>query len=345
MAPLPAGDMRALKLLLSSRAFPPSVGGLEFMAGMLAEELSSLGCDVTVVTTTPGSCESISYELFRGLPLSRLLRLGRAADAVLSINVSLKSLLPFVIVSRPLIISHQTYYGTPDGMREWRHALKYAVAKRATNIACSDAIARTLPPGTVAIPNAYDDRIFQPRPGPRANELIFVGQLVSDKGADLLLESLILLGQEGRAPALTVVGAGPEEAKLREYSRRHGLTVTFEGSLGAARIADLLNSHRVQVVPSRIEPFGIVALEGLGCGCTVVASDAGGLPQAVGACGVMFRSGDTRDLAAKLASALARGPSVDRAEQERHVSGYSRRQIARRYLDVVESTVARRMGP
>ena len=58
-------------------------------------------------------------------------------------------------------------------------------------------------------------------------------------------------------------------------------------------------------VPSRWrEPFGIVALEGIACGCVVVASEGGGLAEAVGPCGLTFANGDTAALAAQLGRVL-----------------------------------------
>lgn len=67
----------------------------------------------------------------------------------------------------------------------------------------------------------------------------------------------------------------------------------------------LLNQHRVLVVPSRYhEPFGIVALEGIACGCLVVGSSGGGLKKAIGPCGLTFPNGDAEALAAVLVTVL-----------------------------------------
>ena len=66
-------------------------------------------------------------------------------------------------------------------------------------------------------------------------------------------------------------------------------------------MAELLNRHRILVVPSRwAEPFGIVALEGIACGCVVVGSENGGLKEAIGPCGITFENGNVRALADQL---------------------------------------------
>ena len=65
--------------------------------------------------------------------------------------------------------------------------------------------------------------------------------------------------------------------------------VSFVGPKSGDGLAEILNQHQILVVPSRwAEPFGIVAVEGIACGCVVVGSVAGGLPEAIGGCGVNF---------------------------------------------------------
>lgn len=59
--------------------------------------------------------------------------------------------------------------------------------------------------------------------------------------------------------------------------------VEFVGSLARSDVAQLMATTRCLVVPSLWqEPFGIVALEALASGCTVIASRIGGLTEAGG---------------------------------------------------------------
>jgi glycosyltransferase involved in cell wall biosynthesis len=56
-----------------------------------------------------------------------------------------------------------------------------------------------------------------------------------------------------------------------------GEGVTFVGSLDRGGVVDLLSRSRIVVIPSRIEPFGIVALEALAAGRRLVYARTGGL--------------------------------------------------------------------
>src|SRR5213079_3168482 len=132
-------------------------------------------------------------------------------------------------------------------------------------------------------------------------------RLVSDKGADLVLRAMKILHQGNLKPDLTIVGSGPEEKSLQRLARELALDrqVTFAGPKAGEELATLLNRHQILVIPSRwAEPFGIVALEGIACGCAVVGSSDGGLKEAIGPCGVTFENGNENALANCLAKLL-----------------------------------------
>src|SRR2546429_9790427 len=81
--------------------------------------------------------------------------------------------------------------------------------------------------------------------------------------------------------------------------------VAFAGAPPSDEVANLLHQHRIMVVPSLWEEsFGVVALEGIASGCAVVGSEGGGLPEAIGLCGLTFPNGDANALAEKLAQLL-----------------------------------------
>ena len=103
--------------------------------------------------------------------------------------------------------------------------------------------------------------------------------------------------------SLTIIGDGPQRAFLENLSLSYDLEpyVNFKGFLKGDILVEELNQHEIMVIPSRWnEPFGVVALEGMACGCTMLVSDGGGLPDAVGSAGFQFIKGNQNDLNQKL---------------------------------------------
>lgn len=298
-----------MKILIYSPAFFPSLGGLEMMVFLIARELSMRSHDVIVYTSTAAATsDEYNFRVVRAGNGGALLRAVRWSDVYLQFNVSLKGIWPLLIFPRRLVVSHHGIYARADGSVGIRDVLKYQVAGRAVNIALSRYVADHLQKDVTVIPDAYDDSVFSLNEAAvRDRDLVFVGRLVSDKGVDDLLYALEDLRRRGLTPRLSIVGDGPERTSLEALAVSLGLTaqVDFVGVLRGPELAAALNSHRVLVVPSRwAEPFGLVALEGIACGCVVVGSELGGLPEAIGPCGVTYPNGNRAALANRIGEVL-----------------------------------------
>jgi glycogen(starch) synthase len=325
-----------MRVVLQSGPYWPLLGGVETLARLLAEEFSALGHTTSVITDTPGAGEDkSSVRVIRQASLGQRLAALRDADVVLMFGLSLRFLPLPILQRRPTVICHHGMY---EG---WRPAavLKRCVNRLTRNIAPSQAVARALRAPATLIPNAYDDAVFRRRPEiARTGDLVFVGRFVSQKGLELLIEALALLARDGVRPALTVIGSGPEEARCRQAAATLGVErqLTWAGSLHGEALATALNRHRVLVVPSLgQEAFGIVALEGMACGCVVVGANSGGLPEAIGPGGRTFRTGDVRALASTLRAALEQAGQSAPEAVDAHLRRHDRRVVAQRYLEVL----------
>lgn len=330
-----------MKILLGSHHFFPSTGGIETISNLLAHEFVRRGHEVRVVTQTAGEGE-FPFAVVRRPGALELLRHVRWCEVFLQNNISLRTLWPLLFVRRPLFIAHQTWITNADGSTGWQHRLKRFALRFATSFSISEAIAGTLPTPSVRVGNPYDDETFKDSSTePRTGELIFVGRLVSDKGTRLLLDAMKLLDEK---PHLTIVGDGPERAALEKQAADSelGSQVDFVGGQHGEQLARLLRQHQILVVPSLWqEPFGIVALEGIACGCVVVGSAGGGLAEAIGPCGVTFPNGDGKALGLALARLLADPDERARLRQNAlsHLARFTPRRVAGLYLDAMEKTL------
>jgi glycosyltransferase involved in cell wall biosynthesis len=144
-------------------------------------------------------------------------------------------------------------------------------------------------------------RQLPPAPARRSDfDLITVSRLVRRKNVDTVLRAIRAVGNLRYA----VVGDGPELGALRDLSRSLGLTqVTFFGAVDEQRRHELLDSSRLFIMCPRhqegdVEGLGLVFFEAFEHGLPVVASDKGGVPDAVGAAGLLVREPEDPDAVA-----------------------------------------------
>jgi len=330
-----------MKILLCSYVFPPSVGGIETVSKILADAFCRLGSTVKVATTTPGPRVGEPYEVLRRPSFGTLYGLARRSDVVWQNNISLNMLLPLLAARKPVVVTHQTWFARDDGSRGWQDRAKTAVLPLLHNVAISKGIAAMLPGKPEIIGNPFEPGEFRDLGKEfRSKDIVFMGRLCPAKGCDVALRSLAILKSEGMRPSFTIIGDGEEAPRLKQLTAELGLgdQVTFLGARREGRGREIAR-HKVLVVPSIWdEPFGVVALEGIAAGCAVAASAGGGLPDAVGPCGLLFKNGDAQALAATLKELLTNATLREKltTERSRHLEQFLPETVAKRYLEVLE---------
>jgi glycogen(starch) synthase len=110
-----------------------------------------------------------------------------------------------------------------------------------------------------------------------------VGRVVDKKGFDLLLDAFAKVAAAYPEVGLVVGGDGPALERLARSVTRLGLDgrVALPGKLSRRQVRWGMEAARVFVLPSRVEPFGIVVLEALRAGCPAVVSVHGGATEIV----------------------------------------------------------------
>jgi glycosyltransferase involved in cell wall biosynthesis len=218
------------------------------------------------------------------------------------------------------------------------------------------AQAATFAPGLAApvavAPMPVDDRAFSPGPGDRPrDELLFVGRLDRQKGAEVALRALALLDGPAAGLPLRVVGGGPEETALRRLAGELGVAgrVRWDGHLSQADLAGRYRRAAALLVPGRDEGLGLVAVEGQLSGAPVVAAASGGLLDVVadGRTGRTFPPGEPGALARAVESTLADRDATARmakAAREQAAARFGPAGAARAYAAVYAEAIEGRRG-
>ena len=113
--------------------------------------------------------------------------------------------------------------------------------------------------------------------------VLFVGRLLEIKGVKVLVEVANRLA-EMAGIVFVFVGVGLLANEVKVASEHFG-NVLYVGKVENKELSRYYNAADVVVVPSIYEEgFGRVIVEALSCGVPVVASNKGGIPEALGPC-------------------------------------------------------------
>lgn len=137
------------------------------------------------------------------------------------------------------------------------------------------------------------ERLFLARPS-----ITTVCGLHERKGVDTLIGAFAMIARSHNA-SLNIVGDGPDRAALEKAAMDTGFgdRIRFHGSLEDPQ--SVLSETDIFVLASKAEPMGLVNIEARHAGCAVIASNVGGIPEALdgGAAGILVPADDRRAFA------------------------------------------------
>lgn len=247
----------------------------------------------------------------------------------------------------------------------WRGQLRRSVRRSAAVICISETTARDLgaflpgcrdrlravPLGVDADFGAIPDRAVEEERrllGVETPYFLGVGNLTVRKNIPILLEAVKEVRR--RHPVrLVLAGALDYGARgilgLLDEAEREGVA-RYLGCVGSGSLAALYRGALALVYPSQYEGFGLPVLEAMSCGCPVVASSGGSLPEVVGDAGLLVEPGSAETLAAVLGRLLEEdGLRQALARKGRmRAAGFSWRRTAEETIQVYQEVLGRK-GP
>jgi glycogen synthase len=319
-----------VRILFWSDTFWPVIGGVEVLGGRLARALKASGHDLIIVARRDTD-DLPDEDLYFDIPLYRFpLRTAlqardlaqviglrrRLADLVHGFDPQLGHIyhsgpgvyfylqIPATRFLPALMTLHQTYVTQllePDSLRG-------RLLRRARWVtACSDSVLRLtrrqLPEITprssvvlnsLSMPSAAPSAL--PYDPPR---LLCVGRLISQKGFDLALRAWARLAAGIPGARLIIAGDGLARPDLERQAADLELdSVEFLGWVPPDDVPDLINTCTLVIMPSRIEPLGLVAVQAAQMARPIVATRVDGLPEVVvhGQTGLLTEPDDVDDL-------------------------------------------------
>lgn len=308
------------KVIHVTAYYPPHLGGQEVAVRDLVNQLTAAGRDVEVVTSNCGSEKGVRVE--DGVRVSRL-RGIEFSHAVLIFTLPLWLLRH--ASKRTIVHLHAGQVFTPEVV--WLASkivgFKYVIHLHA-DFSPSGAVGRILPlykkiflnrairgASTVIvlspenlqqvresnskvkdiriISNGITKDFFEVSRsqaiGPR--RFLFVGRLAPHKNVAGLLEAIAMVDP---SLGLDIVGDGECRRQLEMLAIAKGLSgVRFHGQLTRDSIKSFYSTSSAFILPSTVEPQGIVLLEAMACRLPVIVSEASGLAETIRGSGIIIK--------------------------------------------------------
>lgn len=177
----------------------------------------------------------------------------------------------------------------------------------------------------------------------------YVGRMVNSKGVHNLIEAAEQLRDEGLSFQLKMIGGGPELEGLKTKAMRKLLgTVEFLGPVVPGRMEEILADVDTVVLPSLgPEVFGLAVAENMMCGKLLIVSDMDALKEVTGDIGLIFKAGDSKDLARCLRQSLedpGLAAKMGAAARVRALEEFTRDRMIERHVTVYKEIWNRSSG-
>jgi glycosyltransferase involved in cell wall biosynthesis len=298
-----------------------------------ATALKDMGCDVSVISYRKATLESVKvYDIscsdMRGKPrYEKYLRLLRGIKMVFLLRRALRQIKPDIfhvhyLINTPLSFA---FWGLDNlvlspwgndiiydhGHEPWsvvlykKRLLRWAKEITALSRFLGQHVQKYMKRSLVVIPFGVETSIFVRKRRTRQNfiTISFVKHLKTKYGPRYLIEALSLIIRQHKKVVLNIAGRGPEEQYLRNLaeSLKVASRVKFLGAVPHDQVVSLLNETDIFVMPSvyESETFGVAAIEASSMEIPVVASDLGGIREAVlnGETGLLVPPGNAQAIA------------------------------------------------
>lgn len=177
---------------------------------------------------------------------------------------------------------------------------------------------------------------------------VSVGRMVKKKGFDVLLQAFKMVLGQGVQARLMIGGDGAERAALLALVEHLNLAAHVEFHGWIEDVAAFLDSGDIFVLPSLDEPFGIVVLEAMARGKTIISTRTKGPVEVLNERMAYFAEvGDVASLAQAMMEAL-RDPQVrlDKAAAAlaSYRSHYSWQAVIPQFIDLYQRMISRAAG-
>ena len=159
--------------------------------------------------------------------------------------------------------------------------------------------------------------------------------MTDEKGVEILLKAITEIKNLLKINEVTFIGSGDElkryiilSKELKVFKYINFINRSHKSLRG------YFNNHKIHVVPSKKEPFGIVALEGNASGCISILSNNYGLAEFDKKTFQFFESNDYISLSRTLIKNIKKPSIPKNVNRKNNLSKYQLSHIGKKYLSI-----------
>ncbi|MFC5604152.1 glycosyltransferase [Sporosarcina koreensis] len=168
--------------------------------------------------------------------------------------------------------------------------------------------------------------------------LLFVGNMIEAKGILDLIDAYKEVQRDHPNAVLHMIGSSKDEGFMRKFEKHLSERIHHHEPLPQKEVAKWIAAADIFVLPSHHEGFGLVALEAMAVGTTVVASDVGGLSYLLdNEAGILVEKQNPASLAAGLKEALEHPSEKRRMAAEEKVADHTYEVITEKLLAIYQA--------
>ena len=300
-----------MRVLFWTLSFWPNIGGLEVLAAKLVPALRDRGHEFLIVA--PKSSPELPDEAqYHGIPIQRCYFQNTTKPAGIDHLLDVKQKVArlkrhfapdlvhvngvgptdfFHLTTRnahwapTLVTLHGEWHPQADGIvaRTLRDA-DWVAGCCAAVLEHGQRLAPQMAPRSSVIYNGLETPALATEPLPLdPPRILCLGRLSPEKGMDVALASFVSILARFPGARLIIAGDGVLRSDLERQAACHGIAraVDFIGWIEPDKVAALINTSTVVLMPSRRDSLPLVALEAALMARPIVATRVGGLPEVV----------------------------------------------------------------
>lgn len=255
-----------------------------------------------------------------------------------------------LLISKPIFVTdHWSAYHFNFGVKKRLKRIERIFRNNSLNFICvSKALASDMQNFAkktlkyVIIPNVIDSDIFSyQNKGRQSKTLFMVSFWKYPKDPILIFKAVKELVNVEPELKLIVGGFGPLEKEMTQWISDHQMDGHIEmvGQLDSIEIAEYLNESTLFLHNSDYEIASVVCMEAICCGCPVVASAVGGIPEFITEeNGVLVGHNNVEDWTSAISKALGVSFNYERISKE-GLEEFAMEKVGERYAEVLKEKV------